>query len=47
MNARHQRSYIAHGMSFDTWVHWELKRWTLENETPGKFGYFASGEVTK
>lgn len=27
------------------WIHWECQRWELENETPGRFGYF--GEASE
>jgi hypothetical protein len=26
-------------------MHWEIRRWELENETPGKFGYFTTEDA--
>jgi hypothetical protein len=27
-------------MSMATWVHWEIRRYLLETEAPGRYGYF-------
>lgn len=29
-------------MSTSEWVHWEIRRYLLETETPGRFGYFTA-----
>lgn len=33
------------GISEATYRHWEVERYLLHTETPGKFGYFGTDEV--
>lgn len=33
-------------ISTDLYISLEMRRWILENETPGRFGYFKAGVET-
>lgn len=32
------------GLSTDDWIYWEMERWILHNETPGRFGTYGVGD---
>ncbi len=34
-------------ISVTQWIHWEIQRYLLATETPGKFGYFTSGKASR
>jgi hypothetical protein len=42
----HARMAYSHPaiMSTATWEHWLIRRYLLETETPGRFGYFTAAD---
>lgn len=39
---------VRYGAAFittATWIHWEIRRYLLETEAPGRFGYFTAEDA--
>lgn len=40
-HSRYSGAYITTA----TWIYWEIRRYLLEAETPGRFGYFGKEDA--